>query len=344
MSSNDAYAELGLRPGASEAEVKAAWRRLASLWHPDRNRSRGAIEKMQRINQAFEVLSRAGPAPTARSSASADTRRAPPAADRAAPARTLHRKLVLGLAEAAFGCTRELRGRLAAERCAACAGAGWIVLGGRCPTCGGSGAVRRASLINWFGAWDECDACHGGGIARRRCTACGGSGKAAPRHYRVTARIPPGVRSGDRLQVDVPATAAGQAALAIDLHVQVAAHELLELADDGDLRCEVPVDGFAWIAQRTVEVPTLGATLPLALCRDRLTYRLAGEGFPRQRRGARGDLWVTIVPVFSDLLDAQRAALLDRLVASGLASDGQPHDARLRDWQRRLRTAAQRGR
>ncbi|MFN6997463.1 MAG: J domain-containing protein, partial [Aquincola tertiaricarbonis] len=57
-----ALEELGLRPGASEAEIKAAWRKLVSRWHPDRNASRAAVEKMQRINQAFELLRGAGAA------------------------------------------------------------------------------------------------------------------------------------------------------------------------------------------------------------------------------------------------------------------------------------------
>ncbi|MBK6851216.1 MAG: J domain-containing protein [Burkholderiales bacterium] len=56
MTADKAYAELGLAPGASEAEVKMAWRRLASRWHPDRNKSAEAIAKMQRINEALAQI------------------------------------------------------------------------------------------------------------------------------------------------------------------------------------------------------------------------------------------------------------------------------------------------
>jgi molecular chaperone DnaJ len=49
-----------LAPGASDDEVKAARRRLASQWHPDRNRSAAAISKMERINQAIEQIRRSG--------------------------------------------------------------------------------------------------------------------------------------------------------------------------------------------------------------------------------------------------------------------------------------------
>ncbi|HRO61750.1 MAG TPA: DnaJ domain-containing protein, partial [Burkholderiaceae bacterium] len=56
MSIDLAYAELGLRPGASEAEVRAAFRRLAARWHPDRNPSPEAVAWMQRINRAYEAI------------------------------------------------------------------------------------------------------------------------------------------------------------------------------------------------------------------------------------------------------------------------------------------------
>ena len=337
MSTDNAYAELGLRPGATEAEVKAAWRRLVSLWHPDRNASRNAVEKMQRINEAFEVLSRAGflrEAPAARPTRAAAE--AAPADDPGPPPRTIHRKLVLSLAEAALGCTRELRGRVGGERCTACSGAGWRVIGGRCPACAGSGSVRRPTLVPWFAAFVECEACHGGGIARQACADCAGSGRSPSRPYRVTLRIPPGVRDGDRLQAQVPGTPAGRPPLVVELRIGVAPHELLHLLDDGQLHCEVPVDGFAWIAQHTVEVPTLEGTQRLRLKRGQLSYRLPGEGFPQQRRGPRADLRVTIVPVFPEALGADREALLEQLVASGLSTDGRPRDAKLRAWQRRL--------
>ena len=40
---DDAFAELGLTPDATEPQVKAAWRRLVSQWHPDRNGSAAAV-------------------------------------------------------------------------------------------------------------------------------------------------------------------------------------------------------------------------------------------------------------------------------------------------------------
>ena len=53
----DYYELLGLKKGASDSEIKAAYRKQALEWHPDRNKSQGASEKFKEINKAYEVLS-----------------------------------------------------------------------------------------------------------------------------------------------------------------------------------------------------------------------------------------------------------------------------------------------
>ena len=94
-----------------------------------------------------------------------------------------------------------LRGKIC-ESCSICAGAGHLVLGGNCAQCGGSGAVPKRSWFGWPGARVECEACLGGGIARQPCQACAGTGKSSTHKYKVSVRIPHGVRHGDRLHVD----------------------------------------------------------------------------------------------------------------------------------------------
>jgi molecular chaperone DnaJ len=53
----DYYEILGVKKGASDAEIKAAYRAAALKWHPDRNKAPEATEKFKEINEAFEVLS-----------------------------------------------------------------------------------------------------------------------------------------------------------------------------------------------------------------------------------------------------------------------------------------------
>ena len=53
----DPYRVLGLEPGASDDEVKAAYRRLAKKYHPDRNPgNKAAAEKMNEINAAYDAI------------------------------------------------------------------------------------------------------------------------------------------------------------------------------------------------------------------------------------------------------------------------------------------------
>lgn len=55
--SSDHYAALGLRPGASLADIKKAFRQQASLHHPDKNTSPGAPARFRTVQVAYEVLS-----------------------------------------------------------------------------------------------------------------------------------------------------------------------------------------------------------------------------------------------------------------------------------------------
>jgi curved DNA-binding protein CbpA len=79
-----AYARLGLRPDASTTEVKAAYRRLAKRYHPDRAGDQG-LATFLGIQAAYEVLLARG------SSAPIIRRRPQPAAPTTRPVRRAHR-------------------------------------------------------------------------------------------------------------------------------------------------------------------------------------------------------------------------------------------------------------
>ena len=314
-----AYAELGLTPGASEAEVKAAWRRLVSQWHPDRNKTASALGRMQRINTAYEQIQLAGFEPGL--PAANDT---PAAPQPAARGRTIRRRVRLTLEEAALGCVKVLRGKVTDE-CARCDGRGYRVLAGACGVCKGHGVVRQRGWYGWVSTMATCDACGGERVARQVCEGCDGAGRLT-RTYRHSVRIPAGVRHADVLHAD--ALHAAQADGSCELHVELSAHRFFVLDGDGILRCEMPVDGFAWMANRWIEVPTLTGVQQMRLKRGHHVYRLRGEGFPSERRGARGDYVVTVVPTFPESLSAEQEALLDRLSAMSTGP--------LRTWKRTL--------
>ncbi len=66
MSPRDPYAVLGVEPGASQAQIKAAWRRLAREHHPDLSigdpvRARASTRRMAEINAAYQSILRSVP-------------------------------------------------------------------------------------------------------------------------------------------------------------------------------------------------------------------------------------------------------------------------------------------
>jgi len=56
MQFKDYYETLGLEPGAGDAEIKGAYRRLARKYHPDVSKEPGAEEKFKAVNEAYEAL------------------------------------------------------------------------------------------------------------------------------------------------------------------------------------------------------------------------------------------------------------------------------------------------
>jgi molecular chaperone DnaJ len=378
---DNAFAELGLSPGATALEIKSAWRRLVSKWHPDRNDSAAAVAKMQRINRAFKAIrqlgvlgnqgppdagnstparpepanderegqartdkQRAGAGGSAGASFGADHRAGgyefddgPTTSGKAAdePRRTINRKVKLTLEEAALGCTKVLQGKVT-DACSSCEGAGYRVIGGHCSQCQGSGAVRQRAWFGWIGIQEECTACRGGGIARRPCDACDGTGKAQAHGYKFIVRIPHGVRDGDLLHVDGRRHKPGSTSCDLSIRVEVLKHDFLELDKDGTLRCEIHVGGFAWIANRAIDVPTLTGLHTVQLDRDQLSYRLRGQGFPIERRGPRGDQLIKVKPIFPRPLSTDQEILLDQLIATTSSPESQGVDERLWAWNRGL--------
>lgn len=306
MTIDDAYAELGLPPGANPVQAKAAWRALVSRWHPDRNGHASASERMQRINRALEQIRSAGDVAPARAEADTAARPAPTPA----PAHTIQRRVSLTLEEAAIGCIKILQGAIVAP-CGSCAGSGQAPPQ-ECAACAGQGQLHERTWFGWFAAAAPCTACDGSGTLRPPCPACHGGGKTDVVRYRVSVRLPADIRDGAMLHV---AAARGRP-VALDIQVELQAHAALVRDDDGTVRCEWPVDGFAWIANRTITIPTLRGQQPLALQRGQVLYRLAGQGFLSRDAGKRADQIVIVVPRFPATLSREQQRLLDKLAGS----------------------------
>lgn len=167
----DAHDLLGLAPGASAHDIKRSFRRLAMLWHPDRNPDPHAQEHFKALRAAYESL-------LADLTSATPDDEAPDAdedAGDAAEARGADRSqdLTLTIEAAFFGGERtvELEGD---GECGACAGSGEEVLRHTrlCASCHGTGRTHgRHGLA-------PCRHCAGRGyLSKQACPSCHGSGR-----------------------------------------------------------------------------------------------------------------------------------------------------------------------
>lgn len=157
MSNPDPYRLLGIEPGATAEEVRAAFRRKVRQNHPDTATDEFEDGDVQDIIEAYRKLID----PDARARHDSDNRRRGRGVS-GRSVRVTHRK----------GHERSSSER----RCRTCGGAGTRTEEGRCPECHGRGEITaldrdRARMI-------RCRHCAGRGALRvtRKCEACGGSG------------------------------------------------------------------------------------------------------------------------------------------------------------------------
>ncbi len=233
--------------------------------------------------------------------------------------------LEITLEEAARGVEKEItfRKNVACERCD---GSG-AEPGSRkisCPTCRGSGQIRRSGGIITF--TQTCPTCAGAGTrVEKPCTACRGEGR-TPKNTKLNVRIPPGVDTGSRLRSSGNGEAGQAGGSPGDLYIvlTVKEHELFERQGE-DLFCEIPIKFTLATLGGTIEVPTLSGKASLKIApatQSGTTFRLRGKGMPSLRGGAQGDQLVRVqVEVPTSLTSEQRKILEEFARVSGDAGE-----------------------
>ena len=235
MASKDYYEVLGLQKGASEDEIKRAFRKLAIKYHPDKNQGNAEAEaKFKEINEAYQVLS--DPEKKARydqfgsadfdgsgfgaggfggfdfndmggfgdifesffgGGGSSSRRRNGPV-----KGADLEYTINLSFEEAIFGVEKEITINRS-ENCEECHGSGAKpgTSPKTCPTCNGSGQVRvqRQTPLGNFVTTSTCDRCGGRGtVVEEPCHSCAGKGKVR-KSRKINVKIPAGVDTGNVL-------------------------------------------------------------------------------------------------------------------------------------------------
>ena len=327
----DLYDVLGVRATASEKEIRAAYRRLARQYHPDVNPGNAEAEtRFKEVNAAYEVLS------DAESRTKYD--RYGEQWQQADQIEQMRREAGFGGRSFEFdfgdsGGIADFFGGRGREREQGGGGGLFESLfrraAGRRRGRDVEHTVRVSLEEAYHGASrtvesrdgaETCRVCGGAGqLGSATCHACGGSGSAAAVR-RIEIQIPPGVEGGSRIRVAGKGGPGGGGAAPGDLflRVEVRDHPRFERhGDDLYIDVEVPVADAALGGE--VRVPTLKErTLALRVppgTQSGKTFRLAGQGMPRQR-GGYGDLHVQVRLTLPEPLTEEQRALFERLRAT----------------------------
>jgi len=370
----DFYQVLGVDKEADAAAIKKAYRKLARENHPDSNPGNAvAEERFKKVAEAYDVVGdpkkrreydemrslyaggfapgggfgggNFGGAPGGAGFDLSDLlggffggEGGAPRGGQRRPSRgsDLETEAAISFTDALDGTTISLR--LSADSaCETCRGTG-----GKpgtkphvCPTCGGAGMVVN-SMGGGFAMNETCPECHGHQVVySASCPTCHGSGRGRSSRT-IQARIPAGVKDGQRIRLKGKGAAGESGGPAGDLFVTVRVESHPVFGRKGNhltLVAPVSFDELALGAQITV--PTLGGSpvtlrIPAGTPNGRV-LRVRGRGAPEKGStsgDARGDLLVTVeVQVPTELSDAAtealrayRAATADQDPRAGLRS------------------------
>src|SRR2546423_4451924 len=314
MAKRDYYEILGVQRAATDAEMKASYRKLAMKWHPDRNPGDKDCEHhFKEINEAYDVLKdeqkraaydRFGHAAFEHGGAGqahgfntdfgatfsdifegifgmAGARSRSGGCERGSD---LRYNMEITLEEAFSGKTAQVRIPTSVT-CEACSGSG-AKAGSKpktCPTCGGAGKVRHTQ--GFFTLERTCVSCQGRGqVIDNPCPNCSGSGRVT-REATLSVNVPAGVEDGTRIRLAGEGEAGLRGGPQRELYIflSLAPHQFFQ-RDGADLHCRVPISMVTASLGGGFDVPTIdgGKTrvkVPEGTHSGR-RFRIAGMGMP----------------------------------------------------------------
>lgn len=352
----DPYEVLGVPRDASQDEIKAAFRKLASQHHPDRNAGDdGAQDRFKEVNTAYQVLSdpqkramfdRFG---QAGANASGGAYGGMPfdisdfanigadgifgdllnafgfgKGDRG----DLKKEVTVTFEEAAFGCEKEVTyDRI--DLCEGCRGTGSAPGASTttCTACNGRGRVRFQQGILPLAVERPCSRCRGTGrIVVTPCSSCRGDGM-VKKSRTILVQIPPGIDHNATHLVSRGGNVLRQSHSPGDLElvVKVQSHPFFRRAGD-DVVCAVPVSFPQATLGSEIEIPTLDGKGKLRVpagTQPSSVLRIKGKGIPRRVVGGRGDQLVEVAVEVPVHLSDRARELIEQLSAE-MGAEVQP--------------------
>ena len=347
----DDHGVLGLVRGASDSDIKGAYRRLARDLHPDVNPDPGAKERFQEVSRAYQALTDpekrrivdlggdpfdtaggAGGSPFAGAGfgglgdimdaffGGGATTRGPRSRTRAGNDALI--RVELDLQETAFGTTKDITVDTAVL-CSTCTGAGTApgTHPTTCVTCSGRGEVQsvQRSFLGQVVSSRTCPSCGGTGqVIPEPCPQCGGDGRVRARRT-IPVKVPAGVEDGMRIRLTGHGEVGPGGGPAGDLYVEIAERPHPVFTRDGeDLHCRVTLPMTQAALGTTLTLQTLDGETDLDIrpgTQSGGILTLRGQGAPRLRATGRGNLHVHVEVSTPTRLDAEQEKLLRELAA-----------------------------
>ncbi|MDQ5832181.1 MAG: molecular chaperone DnaJ [Actinomycetota bacterium] len=341
----DPYATLGVAKGASDEEIKKAYRKLAREYHPDRNAGdKNAEERFKEVQEAYSILSdpekrkafdsgggifgggaggfdpgsfRTGGNFGGFGDILGDIfgNRTGGATQRPERGRDLETEVHVSFDQAMEGAQVPVSVPLSAP-CPTCRGTGARpgTTPSICSLCQGRGVEAESQGL--FSISQPCRQCGGTGTEiKDPCPTCEGSGRTRQvKRYRVN--IPAGVRDGSRVRLAGKGEAGPRGGPEGDLYAITRVAESPIFSRKGDnLEVEVPITVPEAIRGSTIEVPILVGSKRIRVAPGTAhgtIQRLRGEGPPKLGGRGRGDIhYRLVIEVPSTLSDEQREAVDD---------------------------------
>ncbi len=325
MAKRDYYEVLGLQKGASQDEIKRAYRQLAKKYHPDINKEPGAEEKFKEINEAYDTLSDEQKKarydqfghedPTAGfgggsgfsgfsssggfggfddiiNSFFGGGRTTRSGANEPRQGQDVEKQMNITFEEAVYGCKKKIRLSVD-EECIQCGGTGAASKNDikTCPKCKGQGRVliRQQTIFGSSTVQTTCPDCNGKGkIVTKKCEACGGKGRIR-RTKDVEVTIPAGIQTGMTLRMEGYGESGYNGGPSGDLYISFVCGEHKNFVRDGqNIILEIPISFTQAALGDTIEVPTIDGNVALKIpagTQSGTKFRLRGKGTKNPKGG-----------------------------------------------------------